>query len=140
MTFLENSDLNDMVTCLGGCQDACGDMPPNVTASTLFSMCELYCACMDHNCPGSVTAGAGSACVASCMGADPSLTYCRKMHCEFISLGGQSITHCPHAVGVGQCETPPAPNDSCDDIYDGLPCTRDSECCSGECIGEVCGG
>jgi hypothetical protein len=128
-------DVQELVACLSS--DACAE--PCET-STLIGMCELYCACMVDNC--SAKYANVSACLSACQTLNnPDLTYCRKMHCEFLEYPNTNVAeHCEHAMGIGQCESPiVVPPGDCKKAYPGFPCQFDADCCVPPCNGEVCG-
>jgi len=116
------------------CRTVCGEKP-------LYTQCELYCACMDHNCAGTLGA-TGDACVTQCMAGDardPGIAYCRKSHCEFAGLSGiDTVSHCEHARGINACATVPMPDATCDRVLTGFPCSDRSDCCSNNCSNQVC--
>ena len=116
---------------VGGCSTACGQKP-------LYTQCELYCACMDHNCAGSLGA-IGADCLTRCKqdAADPGIAYCRKSHCEFAGLK-DPVMHCEHALGLNACQTAPVADPSCDRVQIGFPCSARSDCCSDNCSNQVC--
>jgi hypothetical protein len=108
-------------TCLDQCEVA-----------SAVSICDLYCSCMDRNCPGRF-----SPCREKCeadLKPDLDMIYCRWKHCEAQPDGNH---HCDHATGITNCR-PISPNKCSDRTHSGFPCRVDRECCSGTCNGNVC--
>jgi hypothetical protein len=131
----QDSDVQALVACLSSdaCVTACDKSP-------LATMCELYCACMADNCTSNFATTAD--CMTACQThANADITYCRKMHCEFLEYPNTSVTeHCEHAMGIGQCAGPiTVPPGDCDLAFPGFPCQSPADCCNPVCNGEVCG-
>lgn len=135
---------NCMTECSGVC-DGTG----------VYSLCELYCACMAAQCPnqtitllnGTETTDCGAYC-AEQTDADAWKTSCRLSHCSLAENppDPSAITdHCRHAVSLdGMCTVQEAQETFClggddpDKKLNGHGCDLDSECCSGECISGSC--
>jgi len=134
LSAIADADVERLVGCLSTdfCVSNCGSSP-------VVTMCELYCACMADNC--SAQFASPSECLTKCQAAGRSdLTYCQKMHCEFLELPNTDATvHCEHAMGIGQCTAPiVVPPGDCKMAYPGFPCKVATDCCSMDCSNQVC--
>jgi len=131
------------------CSQCAGQKP-------LASMCELYCRCMQQQLPG-ITADAapdgatcetaaaapnrGSACITACemlAATDPASVHCRWSHCE-LAVGGESRTHCLHAIDSSICPLKVVAGDDCKNRS--LPhwaCDDGNDCCSSSCSNHFC--
>ena len=135
MTCASSIDTNQS---LGNCYASCAD---KCTDRGLMPICNVYCACMQSECPDQFSRSLGNAmqsCIDSC-NTDSSIhdnALCREVHCELAHKFGAD-PHCSHAVGLGQC-TGPIPI-CLTGINTGLgPCTVDPDCCSGKCQHNIC--
>lgn len=116
--------------CFAECADAC-------LGSEIFSLCEIYCSCMDRTCSGRVDPGE---CRTQCsMSGQPWRMNCLLTHCE-LALDADS-EHCLHASDqLRACpDTPPAPDPTCTTKRQvGYACDDHGDCCSNSCPNGFC--
>jgi hypothetical protein len=150
--------LDDYRACLGaGCKDPEGlcwaeltstndnlsfflenDCADRCLGSPIVSTCDLYCACMPVNCS---TALGGADCMAECtnnLSKDLTVLSCRLGHCQVAGIHPEE-GHCDHAVGkLGFCPSRDVRNTCTDKSQSNFACEKPSDCCSGQCDGNIC--
>jgi hypothetical protein len=122
-------------TCNGN--DAC-------TRTSLLSICELYCGCMQQ-CPTQQQTDLGD-CMEVCKHLPTEVTLCRRSHCEVAQAPGTSpenhVMHCQHANGtleVCKSNVDLPKLFTCTSARDSTwGCEKASECCSRRCSDGVC--
>jgi hypothetical protein len=123
--------------------------------TSLVEICELYCGCMQATSPPLVggtgtcetyvgsqltwAVGDSAGCVQKCEKLDDIASiHCRWSHCE-LARDGEIAQHCQHAVDDTRCPLDITLDATCKDkTVNNWGCKKDGDCCSNNCLGNIC--
>lgn len=106
--------FNDRADLSGGAADlSAHDHAPavdlaGVDLASRGAQCEEYCTCMQMNCVGNnPTFTTAAQCLDYCTALPAGAQMdCRIVHCGLAKSESNAPLHCPHALGIGNCQDP----------------------------------
>jgi hypothetical protein len=124
----------EMYDCLVACAKPC-------PAPYFATNCDVYCGAMQQNCAEASGWDDVEDCQAFCRDKGPRYLQCITVHAE-VAGGYKNSNHCLHALGKPDAD-PCSKVESLPTCRDGLrvtgyACTKDSQCCSDSCVGQIC--